>query len=302
MAHKISWLLSLILLVPAGTHPRSDWLAAGTLNDSRTAAEGSLVIVGGGSTPQAVRERFLALAGGKKAHLVIIPTASARADSPALLRRFGYWKSKDVASCVLLHTRRREQANDLAFVRPLQEATGVWLSGGDQSKLVEAYGGTLVERELHEVLARGGVIGGTSAGAAVMSAIMITGGYPAAHVGTGFNFLSGVVVDTHFDRRHREPRLLGVLTTHPDCLGLGIDERTAVILHGPSLEVLGDRSVRLCLVGSKAADGQWLTLQRGDHANLAELLSKAASRTHGVGSPSRTPLPEAGSVSHVGHP
>ena len=110
-----------------------------------------------------------------------------------------------------------EQANDAEFVRPLAEATGVWFGGGDQVVLTEAYLGTEVERQLEgAVLARGGVIGGTSAGAAVMTRVMIAGGRTKADVGEGFDFLPGAVVDQHFLKRNRIERLLGVLSAPPE--------------------------------------------------------------------------------------
>jgi cyanophycinase len=243
---------------------------------------GSLVLVGGGGLPDAIRERFLQLAGGKHARLVVIPTASGKADSPEPLKSFDFWKSQNVESCTMLHTRKREQANDPKFIRVLHEATAVWLSGGDQSKLVAAYRGTGVERELHDLLTRGGVIGGTSAGAAVMSSVMITGGNQTAEVDSGFGFLPGAVVDQHLMKRNRVPRLLGVLTTHPGYFGVGIDEQTAAVVQGRTLEVLGDAAVRICYsaCGQQIADIQ--VLKAGDHADLVSLSRVAVARARGL--------------------
>ena len=112
---------------------------------------------------------------------------------------------------------------DNVITQRSENQTGVWLSGGDQSKLVAAYQGTAVEKELQRLLARGGVIGGTSAGAAVMSQVMILGGRTPVAVGTGFGFLKGVVVDQHFLTRHRLDRLLGVLARYPQYPGLGME-------------------------------------------------------------------------------
>jgi cyanophycinase len=276
------------LLIPSAivlclsTFPASrgaEMMTASALAEPVSPLPGSLVLVGGGGLPATIRDRFLELAHGKAAHLVVIPTASAKADNPEQLKSFGYWKAQNVASVVLLHTRQHKQANDPAFVKPLHEATGVWLSGGDQSKLVEAYRGTLVERELHDVLARGGVIGGTSAGAAVMSSVMITGGNPSAQVDAGFGLLPGVVVDQHLMRRNRVPRLLGVLTTHPGYFGLGIDEQTAAVVQGRSLTVLGEATVRVCFpaCGQQGADVQ--VLKPGDPpADLVTLSRTAVGR------------------------
>jgi cyanophycinase len=207
---------------------------------------GSLVIVGGGALPNTIRDRFLQLAGGTKARLVVIPTASALFDATGVSPSFEFWKSQGPSSVVLLHAHSREEADRPSFVRPLTEATGVWLAGGDQSRLAAVYHGTAVERELLRLLARGGVIGGTSAGASIMGSLMITGGNPAARVGEGLGLLPGVVVDQHFSQRNRLSRLLGVLAANPRYVGLGIDEQTAVVVQGHTLSVLGDQAVRLC--------------------------------------------------------
>jgi cyanophycinase len=252
---------------------------------------GALVIVGGGGLPDAVRDRFLELAGGRKARLVIIPTASFEADYPHLLKSYTFWKSYGVASVELLHTRQREQANSPVFCKPLAEATGVWLSGGDQANLEAAYHSTAVERELQKVLARGGVIGGTSAGAAVMGDLMIRGGDPRADIGPGFGLLRGVVVDQHFTKRQRLPRLLGVLEKHPDYLGLGIDENTAAVVKEHTLTALGDAHVQVCWPAPgkepnvrvlKSGEGvdlapRWqATVAHAEHASANEMAAKEA--------------------------
>jgi cyanophycinase len=261
----------------AARSPAADPPFTSVLSEAVSGIPGALVIVGGGATPADVRDKFLDLAGGKGARLVIIPTASAKADTEQS-RSFAYWKTQAVASVVLLHTRRREQADDPAFARPLHEATGVWITGGDQTKLVAAYRGTAVERELHDLLTRGGVVGGTSAGAAVMSSVMITGGNPSAQVDAGFGLLPGAVVDQHLMRRNRVPRLLGVLNTHPGYFGLGIDERTAAVVQGKSLTVLGEDTVRVCFAssGKEAADVR--VLKSGQSADLAALSREAVAR------------------------
>jgi hypothetical protein len=104
------------------------------------------VIVGGGSLPERVRERFLELAGGKKARLVIIPTAHTKADRMESLASYSFWRAQKVASVTFLHTRKPSEANDPKFVKALTVATGVWFPGGDQSLLVAPYRGSLVER------------------------------------------------------------------------------------------------------------------------------------------------------------
>ncbi len=214
------------------------------------ARPGSLVIVGGGGIPDGLRDKFIALAGGKTAKLVIIPTASSYADRKEDEEGFlEPWRKYSPASLTLLHTRSREKANDPAFVATIALGTGVWLGGGDQTDLVKAYGGTAVEREFKALLGRGGVIGGTSAGAAVMSDVMIEGGNPTAQVGRGFGFITNAVCDQHFLRRSRVNRLLGVLSERPHLIGLGVDEGTALILQGDQWSVIGRSYVVACEVG-----------------------------------------------------
>jgi cyanophycinase len=230
------------------------------------ATPGSLVIVGGGGIPDSVRAKFMTLAGGKAARMVIIPTASSAADSKE--EEEGYlepWRKYTPARLTLLHSRSREQANDPVFTKPITEATGVWFDGGDQVKLVEPYRGTAVEREFKALLKRGGVIGGTSAGAAVMSDVMIEGGNPIASVGRGFGFISNAVCDQHFLRRSRVNRLLGVLAERPHLIGLGIDEGTAFVLEGDKWSVLGRSYVLACTAGGNGKPNRIEVLENGDH-------------------------------------
>jgi cyanophycinase len=266
-------------LLPVGAAPGAE-RAAKTVPAPQPAglAGGALVIVGGGLLPDVVRDRFLELAGGKSARLVVIPTASSRAEIPGGSKSYAYWKAQNVASVVELHTRMRQQADNTAFVKPLREATGVWMGGGDQSKLVAVYHGTAVEKELHKLLARGGVIGGTSAGASAMSAVMIEGGNPTAVVGTGLGLLPGVVIDQHFLNRNRLNRLLGVLAHHPSYLGVGIDEQTAVIVKGHTLTVEGNATVRVCFAAWGQQPPSVQVLKSGGKVDLLDLSQNLTAR------------------------
>ena len=177
---------------------------------------GVLVIVGGGKMPDEARKEFVKLAGGEDAKLIVVPTASAAADEPKDAEAFTKpWTDAGVKSVTLFHTRDRKLADDAEFVKPLTTATAVWFSGGDQSKVTAAYAGTKAEAEFKKVLARGGVVGGTSAGAALMSDLMIAGGTDTATTATGLGFLPGVVVDQHFTQRNRLKRLEGVIAKNP---------------------------------------------------------------------------------------
>jgi cyanophycinase len=175
-----------------------------------------------------------------------------------------------LASVSLLTTLDHKQANDPSFIKPLTEATAAWLGGGDQSRLAHAYHGTAVEKELRRLLARGGVIGGTSAGASVMSSIMITGGFSQASVDEGFGLLPDVVIDQHFRNRKRQKRLLGVLEKNPRCLGLGIDENTAVVVKGRKFTVLGQANVSVCLPPAEGDEGLIKLLKAGEVGDLVQ--------------------------------
>ncbi|HTU27427.1 MAG TPA: cyanophycinase, partial [Pirellulales bacterium] len=215
-----------------------------------------------------VYSEFVRLAAGPKAKIVVIPTAKEWPNREAMEGRFAAWREMSVSKLDFLDTGSREEANAEDFAKPLEDATGVWISGGSQGRLADIYGGTKVEEALKGVLERGGIIGGTSAGAAIMSRLMIRYGSPKAVVDAGFSFLSQAVVDQHFLRRHRQERLLGVLNEHPEMIGLGIDEGTALVVEGDHLRVMGQSEVVVC----KQAAGEespWVqTLKPGEEVDL----------------------------------
>jgi cyanophycinase len=264
--------------------------------------DGALVIVGGGKVPDAAIDRFLKLAGGDKAKLVIIPTASGTADGADADKVLAPWKERKPASAVLLHTRDRKTADDTKFLEPLREATGVWFDGGSQNNITDAYLGTGVEKELYALLKRDGVIGGTSAGAAVMSRLMITGGTKEAKTARGFDLLPGVVVDQHFLKRNRQDRLFGLIDKHPDLVGLGIDEGTALVVKGRTLSVVGDSTVTAYLAKSSQREARAFELKPGPVADLTALRRSAVTRAAPPWPPKEPPAPEVpkGSLVIVG--
>jgi cyanophycinase len=252
---------------------------------------GTLVIVGGGNLPNDVRDDFVQRAGGANAKLVVIPTASATADGAAAAKSLEPWARYKLAALSLFHTRDRKKADDPMFVKPLTEATAVWLGGGDQNKLTEAYLGTAVEKELVNLLARGGVIGGTSAGAAVMSKVMIAGGNPEAKLAKGFGFLTHAVLDQHFLKRERTARLVGVLAKNPGLFGIGIDEGTAAIIKGRTLTVRGTSSVVIILSEGAGRPLLQTTLKAGAKADLIALSRAAVVRTQSPWPPAKPRVP-----------
>lgn len=237
-------------------------------------APGSLMLVGGGQIPDPVRAQFVALAGGRKARLVLLPTASDRADGEAPVHSHRIWLAHHVESVATLHTRNRVRANSAAFLGVLRSATAVWIGGGDQSLLAEAYNGTAVLDELRALRARGGVVGGTSAGAAIASAVMIADGTTTAELEPGFGLVPDLIVDQHFSSRERLPRLLDALRRHPNLIGLGIDEGTAALLTGTSLHVFGAAHVWLCVPANRTTPLRVQRLDSGQTLDLKGILAR----------------------------
>jgi len=209
---------------------------------------GSLVIVGGGRMPRAVVRRFLELAGGKDAKIVVLPTAVPRklamqATSPDFLT------SSQVAKITLLPQSRPDEIAGEAFQSALREATGIWFDGGRQWNFVDAYQGTNAVALFHAVLERGGVIGGSSAGATIQGEYLVRG-HPlgnqvmmAEGYERGFAFLPRVAIDQHFSQRDRFADLATVIKRYPKWVGVGIDEGTALVVQGTTAQVMGDASV-----------------------------------------------------------
>ncbi len=239
---------------------------------------GTLFIVGGGKVPEEALQRFIALAGGRNAHIAVVTTASETAESSDVESRLAYWKRQALSELSIIHAPSREIADDPKFAQPLATATGVWFIGGHQERLTKAYLGTRTEKAFKAVLKRGGVVGGTSAGAAIMSPVMISGGYPQPDLEPGFGFLPGTLVDQHFLKRRREVRLLHALSYYPKLVGFGIDENTVLVVHGRNLSVIGDSKVMMYLasVGDKPAVTR--TLEPKDEADLLALSRSAVAR------------------------
>lgn len=240
--------------------------------------QGSLVIAGGGSLPKLIHERFLELGGGSQADLVIVTSASIIAESPDLGGRLSYWQELGPRSLTLLHAKSRDQADDPEFCKPLRNATAVWFVGGNQNWVCERYLGTRCEVEFHQVLARGGVIGGTSAGAAIMSRTMIAGGRNDPIMATGLGFLPGTIVDQHFLRRNRQDRMNAALQYCPGLVGIGIDEETALVCKPDGYEVIGNSDLVVSLAPSHNRPAVIKRIGTGQELDLGPYLVAAAGR------------------------
>lgn len=238
-------------------------------------AGGALVIVGGGRLDRAILERFVTLAGGPDAPIVVIPTAGGADRYDQSWSGLAGLREAGATRLTVLHTTDRAVANTEAFVRPLREARGVWFPGGRQWRLADAYLHTLVHAELRAVLDRGGVIGGTSAGATIQGSYLARGD---THTNTimmgdheeGMAFLRNVAIDQHLLRRNRQFDLVEIVTARPELLGIGIDENTAIVVQGDRFDVVGAGYVAIYDHERQLdAGGPFYFLAPGDRYDLA---------------------------------
>ena len=208
-------------------------------------AKGSLVIVGGAMQDPAIVQRFIELAGGTEAPIVIIPTAGEADDEyHQFWSGLKQWRDNGARHLTVLHTRDRAVANSEAFVKPIREARGVFFAGGRQWRLADSYLDTLTQKELAALLNRGGVIGGSSAGASILASFMVRGDTKSNEkmIGdhtVGFGFVKNSAIDQHLLRRNRQFDMLEVIDAHPELLGIGLDEDTAIVVDGDRFDVIG---------------------------------------------------------------
>ena len=214
-------------------------------------AKGYAMPIGGGLVGPEILDRFAKLAGGLDAPIVVIPTAGdPDVYSDAVLERHPLRKH-GFTRLTLLHTRDKKLADTEAFAAALKTAKGVWFDGGRQWRLVDSYLQTRTHRELEALLDRGGVIAGTSAGATIQGSYLVRGAREgntimmAKGYEQGMGFLNFVAIDQHLIKRKRENDMLPVVALKPELLGLGLDEGTAVVVHGNTFEVVGASKVAI---------------------------------------------------------
>jgi cyanophycinase len=208
---------------------------------------GTLVIVGGGGMPPGLMDRLVELAGGKQnAKLIYVPCSESD-EVGERQRTVESWKSSGVKHATFIHTKDRNQANtDEAFMAPLKDATGIWFGGGRQWNFADSYYGTKTHKLMKDVLRRGGVIGGSSAGASIQARYLaratpiqnfriMAPGYERG----GLGFISGVAIDQHFTQRGRQKDMTQLVNRYPQMLGIGIDEGTALVVQKSRGEVVG---------------------------------------------------------------
>ena len=237
---------------------------------------GVLVIVGGVPGPEILKQ-FVDLAGGPDAPLVVIPTANGNPpyDGFHAAARF-FREEAGVKSVVVIHTDDRAEADSAAFVEPIRRARGVWFPGGRQWRLADSYLGTRTQRELEALLARGGVVGGSSAGATILGSYLARGDTKNNTVmmgdhEEGFGFLRSTAIDQHLLRRNRQFDLIEIIEAKPELLGIGLDENTGIVVHGDSFRVIGESYVAVYDHGRMMTNGgRFYFLSPGDFYDLAE--------------------------------
>ena len=266
-------------------------------------SKGSLVIMGGGGKEiPGIFGKFVELAGGKDARIVVVTTAISSSPRHNYDRSWAVNLAREkfgVAEVTVLHTHDRGIADSEDFVQPIARATGVWFGGGRQWRLTQAYGGTRSEREFHKVLERGGTIGGSSAGATIQGSFLARGDTSGntimvGDVQRGFGFMRNTAIDQHLIARGREKDLLEVLED-PDkkmrpefdrgaMLGIGIDEDVAIVVKRDRFEVIGKKKGAVLVYDPRKwredtpVDEKWETLRTGDLFDLAKrrIISRGA--------------------------
>lgn len=242
---------------------------------------GTLVIVGGGTLPgTGVIEKFIELAGGPSKKFVIVPTAGGnrRPDGTFITyvdsQVVAPWTARGLANVKMLHTHDPKVADTEEFAAIVREADAVWFNGGRQWNIVDSYAGTRTLAAFHDVLARGGVIGGSSAGATIQGSYLVRGATAGPQImmtdepnhQSGFGFLRRSAIDQHIDARNRWEDLIPVMKRFPDLLGIGLSEGTAIVVNGDRFEVIGRWKVAVHdnTRATQPWEKSWFVLGAGD--------------------------------------
>ncbi|MBF2015765.1 MAG: cyanophycinase [Rivularia sp. T60_A2020_040] len=222
---------------------------------AQDSTRGALLIIGGAEDKQReceILREFIRYAGGKKARVVIITSAT---DLPIevgqeYIRVFEQLGVEDVR---IVDTRSKEDADSESALQDIDKATGVFFSGGDQARIVDTIKDTQLDAAIHRRLSEGMIVAGTSAGAAIMPDIMIVDGDSETHprmeivkMCPGMGFFPGVIVDQHFSQRARMGRLISALAQQQQAvLGFGIDENTAMLVVDDKIKVIGEGAITI---------------------------------------------------------
>ena len=266
-------------------------LSAQTTPDKTTHGpkNGTLIAIGGGASDISIIKEFKKYAGGNTAKIVIIPTGlpDERLEKDSryqqVKRRLEIAGFKNIT---VLHTRDTALANDEEFIAPLKTATGIYFTGGRQWRIADGFLNTRAHEEMFKLLDRGGAIAGSSAGATIQGSYLARGDtednqYMMGDHEEGLGFITNIAIDQHVLARNRQFDMFDILNNRPELLGVGIDEKTAIVVKGDTLEVIGESYVIIYDQSFWSREGSDLKtlpdknaifyfLRTGDKYNLAE--------------------------------
>ena len=250
--------------------------------------KGSLVVVGGGIRDLDILRKFIELAGGPDAPIVVIPTAGGQPEYGQDWEGLKIFRDAGAKNLKVLHTVDPKVADTEAFVAPLKAARGVFFWEGRQWRITDAYLNTRTQREVFALLDRGGVVGGSSAGASAQGSFLMRGDTKGSDIiigdhTQGLGLMRNTGIDQHVLVRNREWDMLEVLKVHPDLLGLALDENTAIVVQQDQFEVIGQSYV-LVYDNRKhiPPNGGFYFLKAGDHFDLAKREATSSDRARAL--------------------
>lgn len=266
-------------------------LQSQTNSDSLTHGNknGTIIGIGGGGDDDLVIKEFKKYAGGDSAKIVVIPTALPQdylQKDSAFFYMKKWFEKYGFNDVTILHPRNSEEANNDDFIEPIKSAAGIFFTGGRQWRIADNFLNTKAHEEMFKLLDRGGVIAGSSAGATILGSYLARGDTNNNQImmgdhETGLGFISNIAIDQHVLARNRQFDMFSILDNHPELLGLGIDENTAIVVRGDTLEVVGKSYVLIYDKSFWSREGSDLKilpkennlfyfLKAGDKYNLAE--------------------------------
>lgn len=244
--------------------------------------QGQLLIIGGAEDKEGdcqILREFVRRSGGTKARIAVMTAATSLPEEVGdnYIRVFERLGAEDVR---VVSTRERRDSEDPRAIEAVEQATGVFFTGGDQAQIIRSMKDTPLDEAIHRRYQEGIIVGGTSAGAAMMPDIMIVEGdsetnprFDAADMGPGMGFLPGIVIDQHFSQRGRLGRLISALAQEPAVLGFGIDENTSILVSNNQFEVIGAGAVTV-------VDESTATHSNADEILKDEPLALCGARLH----------------------
>ena len=250
---------------------------------------GTIIGIGGGEDDDLVIKEFKKYAGGDSAKIVVIPTALPQEylqQDSAFFYIKNWFEKYGFYDVTILHTNNSEDANNDDFIEPIKTAAGIFFTGGRQWRIADSFLNTKAHEEMFKLLDRGGVIAGSSAGATILGSYLARGDTKNNQImmgdhETGLGFISNIAIDQHVLARNRQFDMFDILDKKPELLGIGIDENTAIVVHGDTLQVIGKSYVLIYdkslwsregieLKNTPNENDLFYFLQSGDKYNLRE--------------------------------